>query len=83
MSLYDYVNNFANRLSTDFVDKRLPVWNNAGFSKKSNLYHLRGRVISGGAGAQLSWWYSGSAKYHIIVVEVKKGKVSYRVEEVK
>lgn len=40
-------------------------------------------VISGGAGAQLSWWYSGSAEYHIVVVEVKKGKVSYRVEAVK
>lgn len=36
-------------------------------------------VISGGAGAYLAWFgYSGDASYHIVVVEVKKGKVSYR-----
>jgi Icc-related predicted phosphoesterase len=37
-------------------------------------------IISGGAGATLTWLgYSGEAAYHIVVVEVKKGKVSYRV----
>jgi Icc-related predicted phosphoesterase len=39
-------------------------------------------IISGGAGATLSYFgYNGTAKYHIVVVEVKKGKVSYRVEK--
>ena len=38
-------------------------------------------IISGGAGAQLSWFgYSGTAVYHLVVVEVVKGKLSYRVE---
>ena len=38
-------------------------------------------IISGGAGAQLAWiGYSGDAKYHLVIVEVAKGKVSYRVE---
>ena len=39
-------------------------------------------IISGGAGAQLAWFgYSGDAIYHFVIVEVKKGKVSYRVED--
>ena len=39
-------------------------------------------IISGGAGAQLSYFgYPGIAEYHIVVVEIKKGKVSYRVEK--
>ncbi len=39
-------------------------------------------IISGGAGAQLTYFgYPGSAEYHIVVVEIKKGKVSYRVEK--
>jgi Icc-related predicted phosphoesterase len=38
-------------------------------------------VISGGAGSQLAWFgYSGDAIYHMVIVEVVKGKVSYRVE---
>ena len=38
-------------------------------------------IISGGAGAQLAWFgYAGDAMYHLVVVEVVKGKVSYRVE---
>ncbi|GFE58657.1 metallophosphoesterase [Geobacter sp. AOG1] len=37
-------------------------------------------IVSGGAGASLTWFgYSGEAAYHIVVVEVKMGKVSYRV----
>jgi len=39
-------------------------------------------IISGGAGAQLSYFgFSGITEYHIVVVEIKKGKVSYRVEK--
>jgi Icc-related predicted phosphoesterase len=38
-------------------------------------------IISGGAGAQLAWYgYSGDAMYHLVIVDVVKGKVSYRVE---
>jgi len=38
-------------------------------------------IVSGGAGSQLAWYgYSGDAVYHLVVVEVVKGKVSYRVE---
>jgi Icc protein len=38
-------------------------------------------IISGGAGSQLAWYgYSGDAIYHLVIVEVVKGKVSYRVE---
>ena len=38
-------------------------------------------IISGGAGAQLTLFgYPGVVEYHIVVVEIKKGKVSYRVE---
>jgi Icc-related predicted phosphoesterase len=38
-------------------------------------------IISGGAGSQLSLiGYSGDARYHFVVVEIKKGKVFYRVE---
>jgi Icc protein len=38
-------------------------------------------VISGGAGAQLAWFgYAGDAMYHLVIVDVVKGKVSYRVE---
>ncbi len=38
-------------------------------------------LISGGAGAQLTWFgYEGDALYHLVVVDVVKGKVSYRVE---
>lgn len=38
-------------------------------------------IISGGAGSQLAWYgYKGDAMYHLVVVEVVKGKVSYRVE---
>jgi len=38
-------------------------------------------IVSGGAGSQLAWYgYSGDAVYHLVVVEVIKGKVSYRVE---
>lgn len=38
-------------------------------------------LVSGGAGSQLAWYgYSGEAVYHLVVVEVNKGKVSYRVE---
>ncbi len=38
-------------------------------------------IVSGGAGSQLAWYgYSGDAVYHLVVVEVNKGKVSYRVE---
>ncbi len=37
-------------------------------------------IISGGAGASLTWFgYQGDADYHFVVVEFKKGKVSYRV----
>jgi Icc-related predicted phosphoesterase len=37
-------------------------------------------IISGGAGAPLAWLgYAGDALYHIVVVEVKKGKVTYKV----
>ena len=37
-------------------------------------------IISGGAGASLTWFlYPGDADYHFVVVEFKKGKVSYRV----
>ena len=39
-------------------------------------------IISGGAGAQLTYFgFSGVARHHIVVVEIKKGKVSYRVEK--
>jgi len=39
-------------------------------------------IISGGAGAPLIYFgYPGTAEYHIVVVEIKKGKVSYRVEK--
>jgi Icc-related predicted phosphoesterase len=39
-------------------------------------------IISGGAGAPLTWFgYSGDAEYHFVVVEIKKGVVTYRVEE--
>jgi 3',5'-cyclic-AMP phosphodiesterase len=38
-------------------------------------------IISGGAGAQLAWYgYTGDAMYHLVIVDVVKGKVSYRVE---
>lgn len=38
-------------------------------------------ITSGGAGSQLAWFgYTGEPVYHMIVVEVKKGRVSYRVE---
>jgi Icc-related predicted phosphoesterase len=38
-------------------------------------------IISGGAGAALTWFgYTGDAEYHFVVVEIKNGKVSYRVE---
>ncbi len=38
-------------------------------------------IVSGGAGSQLAWYgYKGDAIYHMVVVEVSKGKVSYRVE---
>lgn len=38
-------------------------------------------VISGGAGARLTvFGYKGDAEYHIVIVEVKNGKVSYRTE---
>ncbi len=38
-------------------------------------------IISGGAGSQLAWYgYNGDAMYHLVVVEIIKGKVSYRVE---
>lgn len=38
-------------------------------------------IISGGAGAQLSWFgYSGDAIYHYVIVEVTRGKLTYRVE---
>jgi 3',5'-cyclic-AMP phosphodiesterase len=38
-------------------------------------------IISGGAGAQLAWFgYAGDARYHLVIVDVVKGKVSYRVE---
>jgi len=38
-------------------------------------------IISGGAGSQLAWYgYAGDVIYHLVVVEVVKGKVSYRVE---
>lgn len=40
-------------------------------------------VVSGGAGARLAYiGYPGVPVYHIVVVEVKKGALSYRVEEV-
>ena len=39
-------------------------------------------IISGGAGTRLTYFgFSGVAEYHIVVVEIKKGKVSYRVEK--
>jgi 3',5'-cyclic-AMP phosphodiesterase len=39
-------------------------------------------IISGGAGAPLIYFgYPGTAEYHIVVVEIKQGKVSYRVEK--
>lgn len=39
-------------------------------------------IVSGGAGAPLTWFgYAGDAEYHFVVVEIKKGKVSYRVEQ--
>jgi Icc-related predicted phosphoesterase len=38
-------------------------------------------IISGGAGSQLAWYgYTGDAMYHLVIVDVVKGKVSYRVE---
>lgn len=38
-------------------------------------------IISGGAGSQLAWYgYQGDAMYHLVIVDVVKGKVSYRVE---
>jgi len=38
-------------------------------------------IISGGAGAQLAWYgYAGDAMYHLVIVDVAKGKLSYRVE---
>jgi 3',5'-cyclic-AMP phosphodiesterase len=38
-------------------------------------------IISGGAGAQLAWFgYAGDAMYHLVIVDVVKGRVSYRVE---
>ena len=38
-------------------------------------------IISGGAGSQLAWFgYAGDAMYHLVIVDVVKGKVSYRVE---
>jgi len=38
-------------------------------------------IISGGAGSQLAWFgYAGDAMYHLVVVDVVKGKVSYSVE---
>jgi Icc-related predicted phosphoesterase len=38
-------------------------------------------IISGGAGAQLAWFgYEGAAMYHLVIVDVVKGMVSYRVE---
>jgi len=38
-------------------------------------------IISGGAGSQLAWYgYAGDAMYHLVIVDVVKGKVSYRVE---
>lgn len=38
-------------------------------------------IISGGAGSQLAWYgYKGDAMYHLVIVEVVRGKVSYRVE---
>ena len=38
-------------------------------------------IISGGAGSQLAWiGYKGDAMYHLVIVDVIKGKVSYRVE---
>lgn len=38
-------------------------------------------IISGGAGAQLTLFgYPGDPEYHFVIVEIKKGKVSYRVE---
>ena len=38
-------------------------------------------IISGGAGSQLAWFgYAGEAIYHMVIVDVVKGKVSYRVE---
>jgi 3',5'-cyclic-AMP phosphodiesterase len=38
-------------------------------------------IISGGAGAQLVWFgYQGDSMYHLVIVDVVKGKVSYRVE---
>jgi len=37
-------------------------------------------IVSGGAGAQLAYFgYSGDPDYHLVVVEVKKGKLSYKV----
>jgi Icc-related predicted phosphoesterase len=39
-------------------------------------------IISGGAGASLTWFgYSGDADYHLVIIEVVKGKVTYRVEK--
>lgn len=38
-------------------------------------------IISGGAGSQLAWYgYAGDAMYHLVIVDVVRGKVSYRVE---
>jgi hypothetical protein len=38
-------------------------------------------IVSGGAGSQLAWYgYRGDAVYHLVIVDVVKGKVSYRVE---
>jgi 3',5'-cyclic-AMP phosphodiesterase len=38
-------------------------------------------IISGGAGSQLAWYgYSGDVMYHLVIVDVVKGKASYRVE---
>ena len=38
-------------------------------------------ILSGGAGAQLAWiGYKGDAMYHMVIVDVIKGKASYRTE---
>ncbi len=40
-------------------------------------------IISGGAGASLTWFgYSGDADYHLVIIEVVKDKVTYRVEKI-
>ena len=40
-------------------------------------------IISGGAGAPLNrWFFPGKPVYHIIIVKVKNGTVSYDVVKV-